>query len=181
MLKINGFTQSQFSRIKLLFIFISCLCLTACGFHIRSKADIPPQLKILYISSVDKHSNLIPILRQNFEELGVHIVQTPQRAPYTLAILNEKFYQSKIALGTAQQINTVSMYYTVTYAITRNDHKTLVSPITLTTSTSYLQNTNQILGDMTMLPSYQQTLMRTMANQILSHLSAKNTAHALSD
>ena len=44
-----------------------------------------------------------------------------------------------------QQLNTVNMYYTVTYAIEDNVHKTFMSYTTLTTNTSYLQNANQIL------------------------------------
>ena len=165
---------------KLLLMIIACFCLTACGFHIRSTADIPPQLKTLYLSSADKHSALAPLLKQNLKELGVNVVNLPQDAPVTLAILSENFSQTKTILGTAQTLNSVNMYYTVTFAVTRNDHKSLASPITLTTTTSYLQNASQILGDTTMLPSYQQELIRNMISQILSHLSARNTVHALS-
>ncbi len=167
-------------KMKFLLIFIFCIALTACGFHIRSQTDIPPQLKTLYLSSAEKHSVLAPLLKQNLRELGVNIVKSSQQAPVTFAILSENFSQSKIILGTAQTLNSVNMYYTVTFAVESNDHKTLVSPITLTTSTSYLQNSSQILGDSTMLPSYQQELMRNMVRQILSHLSARNTVHALS-
>lgn len=167
-------------KMKFLLIFIFCITLSACGFHIRSTADIPPQLKILYVSSADKHSVLAPLLKQNLRELGVNVVNSPQQAPLTLAILSENFSQTKNILGTAQTLNSVNMYYTVTFAIEGNDHQSLVSPITLTTSTSYLQNSSQILGDTTMLPSYQQELIRNMISQILSHLSARNTVHALS-
>jgi LPS-assembly lipoprotein len=162
---------------RTLLIILFCLLLTACGFHIRSHTDLSPQLKVLAIENTDPHSTLTPLLSQNLKELGVTI---RQEAPVTLLILNENFSQSKAVLGTAQQVNTVSLSYTVTFVLKDYTQKTLISPITLTTSTSYLQNANQILGDTTMLPSFQQELIRNMTSQILSHLSARNTAHALS-
>jgi outer membrane lipopolysaccharide assembly protein LptE/RlpB len=162
-------------------VTIACFCLSACGFHIRSTANIPPQLKTLYISSTDKHSMLAPLLKQNFRELGMNVVNTPQDAPITLAILSEHFSQSKTILGTAQTLNSVNMCYTVTFAVSRNDYQSLPTTMTLTTSTSYLQNASQILEDNTMLPSYQQELIRNMVSQILPHLSTRNTVHALSN
>jgi LPS-assembly lipoprotein len=160
-------------------LLINCLFLTACGFHLRSSADIPAQLKILYVESAVPHSNLAPLLIQNLQSLDVHVVPRAQDAPVTLEILSENFSQSKAVLGTAQQINTVNLYYTVTFTLKSRDQKTYISPVTLTTTTSYLQNATQILGDTLMLPSYQQMLMRNMVDQIIFHLSAKNVHYAL--
>jgi LPS-assembly lipoprotein len=159
--------MKQFNFLLLCLAFFS---LTACGFHVRNQANLPPELKTLNVTSFDTHSNIAPLLIENLKQLGVTI--TPN-APNTLAIVSENFSQSRSILGTAQQLNSVNLYYTVTYKL--NNAQT-----TLTTSVTYLQNANQILGDTTMIPSLQQNLLRTMVQQILSHLSADNTRHALS-
>lgn len=149
---------------------LTLFALSACGFHVRSQASLAPELKTLNVTSMDAHSDIKPLLVANLKQLGVNITPT---AANTLSIVSENFSQSKSILGTAQQLSSVNLYYTVTYKL--NNTQT-----TLTTTSSYLQNANQILGDTTMIPSLQQSLLRDMAQQILTHLASDNTRHALS-
>lgn len=158
------------SFLKLFFLCLMVTLLSACGFHTRTVTTLPPELRTLNVTSLVPHSDIKPLLVENLKELGVNVTPT---AKNTLTIVSENFGQSKAILGTAQQLNSVTLTYTVTYQL--NNTQT-----TLTTSTSYLQNASQILGDTTVIPSLQQSLLRNMAQQILSHLAASDTHHALS-
>jgi LPS-assembly lipoprotein len=175
-----GLRPRNDGALMLLFLFL-ILTLSACSFHVRSKQDMPPELKTLSIENPDKRSNLTPLLSENLKELGVNVVNSENgNSPVILSILNENFSQSKAILGTAQQVNNISLYYTVTYALKDKNQKLIIPSQTLTTSTSYFQNANQILGDTNLIPSLQQELMRNMVNQLLSHLAARKVQHALS-
>ena len=170
---------------KNLFLFICTIffyslvsaTINSCGFHIRNYQELPSTLKVLQITASDPHSSLQALLKKNFQGMG--LILTSQ-APVTLDILSENFTQSKNAIGTAQQLNTVTLYYTVTYVLKNPANQPIITPVTLTVTNNYLQNASQILGDISVTSSLQQEMMRTMSQKIFFQLGAKNTRDALS-
>jgi LPS-assembly lipoprotein len=162
----------------LLVVFV-CLMLSACGFHIRNQADMPPQLRILTIENANVHSSLTSQLAANLESLGVTIVKPSRPAPFTLSILADSFSQTNSVLGTAQQLNTITLNYAVTFAIRDAQGHYIILPSTIISSTAYLQNASQVLGDTAAIPQLQQALIRDMIQKILAKLAAQNTRQAL--
>lgn len=162
--------------------FVACisffvLSISGCGFHIRSYQDVSPALKRLTVTSLSSHGSLKDLLIQTFQGMGVTI---EPRANRVLQVKNEFFSSSKNTIGTAEQLNTVTLTYTATIEIQDASGKPRLPDATFTTSTSYLQNANQILGDINTTSSLQQELMRSMVQQIMGYLSSQDVKHALS-
>lgn len=164
-----------------LLCMIFAVMLSSCGFHTRSANDLPVGLKNLTLitaeNSTPNNNNLKALLAQQLQALGVNL--TPH-SPISLIIVNEKFSPFLSRLGTAQQLNSIDLYYTVTYQLKNADQK-ILSETSLTTHTTYLENANQILADTRRIPLLQQELVQQMVSQIISHLSAVDTHRAVSD
>lgn len=160
---------------KKYFIVLLCCFLTACGFHLRNQYDVPPQLNTLYVQSTHPQGNLIMQVKENLRDLNVHITNSASQAPYTLDITNENFSQAGNLMGTAQQVNLLTITYSVTFALKNKKQQTIAGPWVVTSSNSYLQNANQILSDSSITSSLQQQLIRSTVDKILQHLNAQDT------
>ncbi|HEV2613885.1 MAG TPA: LPS assembly lipoprotein LptE [Gammaproteobacteria bacterium] len=166
------------NRILLLMI---CLLLSSCGFHFRdSPTTVSPELKSIYIQDeADARTGLYFSLRQNLQALGITLVDKPTKAPVSLVILDDGFGQSITAMGTAQQINSQILTYTVTLVLRDANGKNITQPVTLNTASHAWQNSNQILGDTTALPDLRKKLTTDMTQKILAYLSATDTQKAI--
>jgi LPS-assembly lipoprotein len=153
------------------------LLITSCGFHIRDYQNISPKLRVLSIKSENPHSSLKDLLNQSLIGTGITL---DSKADYTLFIKNENFLTSKNTIGTAEQLNTVGLSYNVTIAILNKAGNEIVPEATFSNNTNYLQNANQILGDIGTTTSLEQELMRNMTHQIMSYLTSQDIQHALS-
>jgi len=165
--------------LSLVFSVFLSIYLTACGFHVRNTSNLPPQLKTIYLDNSNERSNLTGQLEQNLQELGVHVVSLPNQAPVTLAIISDAFSQTSGALGTAQQLNTVTINYNVTFVLRDKNQKNIIAPISINSNTSYVQSASDIFGDTTAIPSLEQGLTRDMIEKILAYLDATKTRTAL--
>jgi len=164
---------------KYVLSLVFSLLLSGCAFHFRRTEDIPPKLQTVYIQTVQPQSELTSQLSETFQGLGVNIVKHPKEAPITLSILQDSFTQSYTLLGSAQQLNSAILTYTVSLVLTDPRGKNLTVPVTLSTQMTYWQSANQILGDTTALPVFKQTLAHAMIQKILAYLNAESTRNAL--
>jgi outer membrane lipopolysaccharide assembly protein LptE/RlpB len=163
--------------IALLFWIIALFVITSCGFHIRDYQELSPKLKVLSIKSNKPHSSLKDILSANFQGRGNAL---DSKANYTLVIRSENFSTSKNTIGTAEQLNSVGLSYNVTVVLLDNTGNEVVPETAFTSSTNYLQNANQILGDISTTSSLEHELMRNMAHQIMNYLTSQDIQRALS-
>src|SRR5688572_17855713 len=112
---------------KTLFFLILFL-MSGCSFHLRSPANLPPQLKIITIDNANSRSNLTSQLASTLQDLGVQVTKPPQTSPVILAITNDAFSQSSSTLGTAQLLNSISLNYNVTFIVRDNHGNNLTLP-----------------------------------------------------
>ncbi len=80
-----------------LFLAVSCLLLSACGFHLRGSANIAEPLRQLTLVMPDRsRSSLEPLLRRQFEANGI-ILNSGQG--YQLEIGSESRSRREASLG----------------------------------------------------------------------------------
>ena len=161
------------------FVLFLPLSLTACGFHLRNQYDVPPQLNTLYVQSIKPQGNLTTQFKASLRSLNVHVTDQASQAPYTISITNENFSQTGNLMGTVQQVNLLTITYTVTFALKNSQQQIIAGPWIVSSSNSYLQNANQVLSDSAMTATLQQQLVRNTVDKMLQYLNATNTRNKL--
>ena len=59
----------------------------ACGFHLHQAPELPPQMRIIYVSSTGQNADLVRELRRNLASEDTQVVLDPTIATATLSIL----------------------------------------------------------------------------------------------
>jgi LPS-assembly lipoprotein len=164
---------------KLFLLLILVCSLTACGFHLRGYAPLPPELHTLYLQSNSPYSALTKQLQQVLKSSGVILVQDSQDAPLTLQILSDNFGQQITGQGASGQISTYQLSYTVSYQLLDAKGRVVQPPQMVGTTRSYAINSNQILGDTTVQTGLKDDMRRDLIYQLLNRLRSRNTLKAL--
>lgn len=168
-------------KIVLLSLSFCLMGLTGCGFHFRdSRSSSSVPLKSIYVQdTANSRTGLEFALRQNLQALNIKTVAKATQSPLTLTIVSDNFSQGSAILGTAQQLNALTLNYTVTIVLKNSQGENITQPRILTTSASFWQNANQILGDSAAIPALKQSLIRDMSQKILAYLNSQDTQQAL--
>ena len=120
-----------------LLIVLFCLCLTACGFHFRSKAWLPAKIQTLNIQSENKQ--ISDALKGAFSSMGIRITT---HSPYTLLISNYTLSQSQATALIAGMPSTASYSLRLTASLLFN-HKEIASN-SFSSSQSITLNSNAL-------------------------------------
>lgn len=165
--------------IQIVTTFCMLFALTACGFHLRGREPLPPQLHTLYLESNSPYSELTKQLRHVLQSIKITLASSPQAAPVTLQILTDNFNQQVTSIGTSGQTSTYLLTYTVSYQLLDYSGKVIAGPETVTNSHSYSITTNQVLGSINNQVILEGQMRREIIFQILDRLRSPHTVQAL--
>ncbi len=170
-----------FIRQLLITFFLCCasILLVACGFHLRGRPSIPPQINSIYIESSDPYGPFTQQLRQTLGALKVAIAQNAQSAPLTLAILHMEQTQHVTSLSTSTQLQTYTITYTVSYELRNRKGQVIVPSREVSASRDFSISPNQALGSNQEQALLIQDMYNSDVNQILSQLASKRVTAAL--
>ena len=165
---------------KITWLFILTLSLTACGFHLRTQPPLPPEFKTLYIKSDDPYGQLTLQLEQILQSMGVKIVDTSKEAPVTLKIFNEQYTTSILSESASSSTKQYTLYLVVQYEILNNKGKILFGPKTVKEQSNYTVNENQVSSTDTQQASLKEEMQRDAVFSILMQLGSKDAMSAIS-
>ncbi len=99
----------------LLLCWLVSISLTSCGFHLAGSTPLLPQLHVLYIKARSPYDRFNQILRRTLKAKGAIIVEHPDEAPITLAILTKTLQVRNMGVQSnnfyANQIFTLTVVY----------------------------------------------------------------------
>jgi len=161
------------------FVLISLLSaslLTGCGFHLRGKVDIPPELSSIYVKGT-KDRQLVTRVEQALRQNGVNVVTSADGAKAVLDLTNVNSTRNVSTLDQRGKATGYVLNYRVTYTVIDTEGLSLVKPTTVSLSRDFNFDSTQVLqkeGEAKFLIND----MRDEATQrILSRLGRKNRAH----
>lgn len=167
---------------NLIYRFVTCcvfVFLIGCGFHLRSQAYLPPQLKRVYLQSEAPLSLLTTQFQQTLKNMGVTLADNQQTAPITLKLVTDKFSQIAIGTGTTNQLTTYTLTYTVSYQLFDPRDRAIIEPRQVAINRSFTTNNNQMLGSTNEQTLLQQDMRREAIMQIMNQLSTKSIINAI--
>lgn len=147
--------------------------LSGCGFHLRGKVLVPPELQVLHILPQAPFNPFQQCLRAIFATNGIQIVDAlPCNTPFAiLNILSEQIVDRTIAFGIDGQNNRIMIQFTLTYQITTSADQELICPTTIQVERELNINPNAVLGTDQERAKVVNDLYIDATQQIMRHLT----------
>lgn len=165
---------------RIVWIVLSVLILSACGFHLRGSMPLAKPLHRIYIESIDPYGVLVKELEQSLKMSHAEVVNTPEEADTILKIIRDDSGQDLLSVSGTQQTRQYKLHVTIAFMILNaKTRHTLVDQQTLTESRVITIQSNQILGSSNEANLYFQQMRRTLASAIMFRLSSHEITRTL--
>lgn len=172
------FIQNK-TALKFFPILFLCLLICACGFKLRSLAQLPPQLHVLYLQTPNPYGEFETELKQSLRSSGITLVKSPQEAAITLSIANPTLTNTASTIGPSSQARVYAFTYSVSFQLLNSTGGVIGMPHTVSTSTSVTLSPNQLLQTNNQAATAQRGMERDLITQIYNILSSQQTSQAL--
>lgn len=157
--------------------------LTACGFHLRHAAELPPEMRNIYISggtaiSGDASGNLLRYLRRDLATADTQVVDDPDQASAILRI--DKVQQGSTLLAISAQGTPLEyrVSYTVNFSLLVGN-AVLIEPQTLVLNRAYNYSVSNAISNQEQADALYGAMATDMAQLIVFRIEAAARSAAL--
>ena len=158
------------SKSNIVVLAISLL-LAACGFQLRSQANIPSEMSRTYVSAVDNYSLFYRKFAHELVKAGVEVVSSPADATAVFSILSDDTDQRVLSVSARNVPREYEVYYTVSYSV-ENGNQSIVAPQSLTLSRDYTYDETLVLGKAKEEELLREAIVEDLVRIILKQLSS---------
>jgi LPS-assembly lipoprotein len=151
---------------------LSCV-LTACGFHLRGTATLPPGMSVTYVQDSDPASSIARPLRQALQANGGRVTANAAEATATLRIVNEAFERKLVGVGGTAREKNYELQYRVAFTAAATNGAWALDEQGLTVVRELIFDETQVLGKTAEQEQLHQTMVQDAARQILLRLRAQ--------
>jgi LPS-assembly lipoprotein len=107
---------------KLLIAFVAAIILSTslsgCGFKLRGSHNIPDELKVMYLDSVDRYSELARLLKSQLSMNDINLIEQSGANIASLKLFKDRLDRRTLSLFPNGQVAEYELIYSVSYAIT---------------------------------------------------------------
>jgi LPS-assembly lipoprotein len=157
-------------RLVVLALFAALLC--ACGFHLRSEAQLPAAMQSLAIEGADALSPMGRDLRKALTRSGVRVVDAGAEPTAVLRIASNQFRTDVLSVGSNARANEYTIRYHVEFDVIGPGGSPLLAKQTLELSRDFTFDASQALGIAAEQDLLTEELQREMVQSILRRLEA---------
>lgn len=165
--------------LKHILIIIILSSLTACGFHLYGKNNLPPQMHTVYLQSKTPYGTLEANLRRSLTAVGADVVAEANQSPVTLNIISANLTHSDSNTVSSAQATVYDFNYNVAFNILDAHGKPITDPQQVQASRTLTLNPNEVLDGNPEVDTIQQEMERELAFKIINILGAPNTREVL--
>ncbi len=150
-------------------VFTLCMMLSACGFQLREKAELPPEMQQTQILIGDEYSALGRRVRLHLEQAGVKIVAR-DKATAILEIPKNEVLTEVLSIGDNARVREYRITHTVQFRLTDAQGKELVPLQTIRQSRDISFDEQQILAVSREQEYVKDDLANTLSRLMISRL-----------
>lgn len=150
---------------------LACLCLllSACGFQLREKAELPPEMQHTQMIVVDEYSTLARRVRVQLEQAGVKFVNQ-DKATAILEIPRNEVLTEVLSIGDNARVREYRITHTVQFRLTDSQGKELIPSQTIRQSREISFDEQQILAVSREQEYVREDLANTLSRLMISRL-----------
>ncbi|OOG57372.1 LPS assembly lipoprotein LptE [Rhodanobacter sp. C03] len=152
-------------------LLMSVLAVTACGFHLRQSAALPPSLQRIHLT-VSGGGEFPRMLSRALETSGVTVEDNSGPGIAELHVPMAAFGTDSLSNGGYVRITEYSVHYQVKFDVTGHDGQSLVPPQTINMSREYSYDAANTVGNASQVEQIQHSLNDDMVQAILFRLQA---------
>ncbi len=145
------------------------LLLNACGFQLREKAELPPEMQNTQMLIADEYSQLARRVRVQLEQAGVKFVSQPN-ATAILDIPKNEVLTEVLSIGDNARVREYRITHTVQFRLTDPKGKELVPLQTIRQSREISFDEQQILAVSREQEFVREDLANTLSRLLISRL-----------
>lgn len=145
------------------------LLLSACGFQLREKAELPPEMQQTQIVIGDEYSALARRVRLHLEQAGVKVV-AQDRATAVLEIPRNEVLTEVLSIGDNARVREYRITHTVQFRLTDAQGRELVPLQTIRQSRDISFDEQQILAVSREQEYVKDDLANTLSRLLISRL-----------
>lgn len=134
------------SLMRTLLLLCCTLLLSACGFHMRSRHELPTQLQTVYFHSDNPVAPAALALKSMLTSIGIHVVSEPTKAHYGIS-LTRPITTNSGPTSSTDNSNVYNITYTqkLTLSIINTHTQHTIIRKSLSSSREQLLNRSQVL------------------------------------
>ncbi|MEO8366285.1 MAG: LPS assembly lipoprotein LptE [Pseudoxanthomonas sp.] len=153
--------------LRVLTACLLALVVSACGFHLRNKIALPPDLGPVRVTSTTLYSPLAESLATGLKHAGAITAASDAKDVATLEVLSERWGDLPISIDAFGRAQEFSLRYAAVFVFRRADGSTLVPQQVVELSRDYVSPPVNATGTTTEREILATELRREMAASIL--------------
>jgi len=169
--------MSRMSK-ALLLLLLSLLALTACGFHLRGSAALPPSMQRVHIAG---NGDLQRSLSRTLASSGVTVEDHPGNGIAELNIPAAAFTTDTLTVGGDARVTEYAVHYHVQFSVNDMNAIPLIPPQTINMSREFSYDAFNTIGNQSQIDQIQRSLIDDMVQAILFRLQAAGKHQAAQD
>ena len=163
--------------IKKIFILMTMVYTTACGFHLRGALDMPSGFKNVYLEGGSEKFR--DQFKRVMETSSVQVTNSPANAGLIVHIFNEENKRQILSLSSGGAANEFELDYSVEYEILDANNKVLLARESFDTKREYFNNQQAVIAkdneEMTIRDEMYQQAVRGIVNRARVALASTKT------
>lgn len=157
---------------RLASVVVGLLWLSACGFHLRGEAVLPPALEVVQIKGPAEFSELYVAMRHSLEAAGAHVITVPDTATAILSIIGELQDRHVLSVDAQGRATEYELNYSVSFVLQAKGNKILLPVQTVTQIRDYRFDPDNVLAKDTEEAILRKALVTDAVQQIMRRIDA---------
>jgi LPS-assembly lipoprotein len=129
-----------------LLVTVLLLSITACGFHLRGQAQLPPMLKTLYVQGVNTSTGFGLQLKRALEQNNVEVLANYQQGSAVLTVLKNTIEQRVLSVGSSARASEYELNGLLRYQLSDPSGQIIKGPEDIEASRNYVFDQTQVLA-----------------------------------
>ncbi len=129
---------------KNILIFITFVFISACGYHLRSQADLPKGLDKVFLQGTS--SEFSKIMKTRLKSSGVKLVDKLEQAGLIVQIEKEKMDRRVLSLSSTGRANEYELYFLLDFILLDAKGNILAEKQNIEISRDYFNDQEAVLG-----------------------------------
>lgn len=154
------------------FMGLLLLSIAGCGFHLRGVADLPDNMKQMYVQGINLQQGLGLTLKRGLKQNGVNVVNDYEKDSAVLTVLENTFERRVLSVGNNAKVSEYELYSTLKFKVTDGQGKLIIEPQVIEAIRDYQFDQAQVLSSDGEEAILREELNQQLVQSLLRRLSA---------
>lgn len=149
----------------------AAVLVAGCGFHLRGRVELTPQMRTPYLDAPDRYSPLYAELRGALEAAGAELAPSAAAASAVIHVHLDESGRNVLSVSARNTPQEYEVFYTIEYSVTAGDRE-LLPRQSRTVAREYAYDDTAVIAKQIEERRLREALSRDLASIIVRRLMA---------